>query len=141
MQDALVDSAKNYAKSVSNNMSILKKALNSNEIGALKKASNDINKEYSRAISLDRIVNKENYARNLPFWREVIESVGSVVCSTIGGAEKALYSLSDSATSNRLLNGVADSQLARMINQNINRIVPSLSAVTAKRMADYKEKE
>lgn len=140
MQDALIDSEKNYAKSVSNNMSILKKALNSNEIGALKKASNDINKEYSRAVSLDRIVNKENYARNLPFWREVIESVGSAIGSTIGGAEKALYSLSDRATANRILNGVADSQLARTTNQNINRIVPSLSAVTAKRMADYKEK-
>lgn len=137
MQDNLINSEKNYAKSVSNNLSILKKGLNNEEIGLLKKASNSINKEYSRANSLDRVVNKETYGENLPFWREVIESVGSAVGSTIGGAEKALYGMSDRATANRILQGISDSKIAKNINRNINRTVPSISAVFAKRMADY----
>jgi len=138
MQDSLINSENNYAKSVSNNLSILKKGLKNEEIGLLKKASNSINKEYSRANSLDRVVNKETYGENLPFWREVIESVGSAVGSTIGGAEKALYGMSDRATANRILQGISDSKIAKNINRNINRTVPSISAVFAKRMADYK---
>ena len=137
MQDNLINSENNYAKSVSNNLSILKKGLKNEEIGLLKKASNSINKEYSRANSLDRVVNKETYGENLPFWREVIESVGSAVGSTIGGAEKALYGMSDRATANRILQGISDSKIAKNINRNINRTVPSISAVFAKRMADY----
>jgi hypothetical protein len=45
--------------------------------------------------------------------------------------------MSDRATANRILQGISDSKIAKNINRNINRTVPSISAVFAKRMADY----
>lgn len=127
----------NYAKTIADNLSVFKNGLNDAEFQAMKKASNAINKEYLRASSLDKIVNKESAAENLPFWREVLESVGSIAGSTVGGLEKAAYSLSDARTARRILNGTADSVLARNINRATERAVPAISSLYAKKMIEY----
>lgn len=139
MQNNLVNTDGNYAKSVSDNLSILKNGLRSDEFNGLKKASNSIRKEYSRASGLDKIVNKESAAENRPFWREVLESIGSTVGAGVSGAEKAAYGLSDIKTANRILNGTADSATARKINNLITQNTPSISSLLAKRMADYEQ--
>lgn len=127
----------NYAKTIADNLSVFKNGLNDAEFQAMKKASNAINKEYLRASSLDKIVNKESAAENLPFWREVLESVGSIAGSTVGGLEKAAYGLSDARTARRILNGTADSVLARNINRATERAVPAISSLYAKKMIEY----
>jgi hypothetical protein len=138
MQNNLVNTDGNYAKNVSNNLSILKKGLNVEDFKSLKKTAAQINKEYSRAAGVDKIVNKESAAENLPFWREILESMGSMAGATIGSAERALYGLSDIGTARRIMNGTADSRLAAQINALMRDSVPSISALAAKRMADYK---
>lgn len=126
----------NYAKTIADNLSVFKNGLNDAEFQAMKKASNTINKEYSRASSLDKIVNKESAAENLPFWREILESVGSAAGATVGTVEKALYGLSDARTARRIINGTADSPLAKRINGAINQSIPTVSALMVKRLAD-----
>lgn len=140
LQNNLSNGNNNYAKTVSGNLSILRKGLNDAEYNSVKKATNNINKEYSRAASLDKIVNKESEAENLPFWREILESVGSFAGNTIGTAEKALYGLSDRGTANRILNGTADSEIARNINRSINRYIPVSGAVTSRNLVEYNNK-
>lgn len=137
MQENLINTDSNYAKTISNNLGVLKKALNKEELSTLKTTSNQIRKEFQRASDLDRIVNKESISENRPFWREVLESIGSVAGSTITGLENALYGLSDRATANRILNNIADSAIAKKTNRVINQAIPTISAVSAKRMADY----
>lgn len=138
MQNNLVNTDGNYAKNVANNLSILKKGLNVEDFKNLKKTAAQINKEYSRAAGVDKIVNKESAAENLPFWREILESMGSMAGATVGSAERALYGLSDIGTARRIMNGTADSRLAAQINALMHNSVPSISALAAKRMADYK---
>lgn len=141
LQNNLATPDTNYAKVVSDNLSIMKKGLGKDDFGALKKASNTIKKEYTRAAGLDKIVNKESAAENLPFWREILESVGSAIGTTVGTAEKAAYGLSDIGTANRILNGTADSRVAQSINNLLRQSVPSTAALMAKRMAEYKENQ
>lgn len=128
LQNDLVNTDSNYAKSVANNLSILKNGMDSSEFKGLKKAATAINKEYKRASDLDRIVNKESDARKLPFWREVLESIGSAAGATVGSAEKGLYGLSDISTANRILSGRTIPTYSSILNAS--RItVPSMSAV------------
>ena len=138
LQNNLVNGDSNYAKTVSNNLSVLKNGLNADEFHSIKRASNSINKEYSRAAGLDKIVNKESAAENRPFWREILESIGSSIGYGVGLSEKALYGLSDIGTANRILNGTADSAIARNINNAINVSVPVTSALSAKKLIELK---
>lgn len=136
LQNNLVNGDSNYAKTISNNLSVIKNGLKDTEFNTVKKASNAINKEYSRAASLDKIVNKESAAENRPFWREVLESIGSSIGYGVGLSEKALYGLSDIGTANRILNGTADSAIARSINRSVDKAVPTISALLAKKMTE-----
>lgn len=141
LQNNLVNTDNNYAKNIANNLSILKNGVNADDFKGLKSAASKLSKEYTRASDVDRIVNKESAAENLPFWREVLESIGSTIGATVGGAERALYGLSDARTARRILNGTADSRTAAQINALMSGSVPSISALSAKRMADYKENQ
>ena len=138
LQNNLANGDSNYAKTVSNNLSVIKNGLNADEFRGLKRASNSINKEYSRASGLDKIVNKESAAENRPFWREILESVGSTIGAGVGMGERALYGLSDIGTANRILNGTADSAIARSINRTVDKAVPPVSALLAKKLIELK---
>jgi hypothetical protein len=138
LQNNLANGDSNYAKTVSNNLSLLKNGLNADEFRSLKRASNSINKEYSRAAGLDKIVNKESAAENRPFWREILESVGSTIGAGVGMGERALYGLSDIGTANRIINGTADSTIARNINRSVDKAVPTVSALLAKKLIELK---
>jgi hypothetical protein len=141
LQNNLVNTDSNYAKNIANNLSILKNGVNADELKGLKSVASKLSKQYTRASDIDRIVNKESATENLPFWREVLESVGSTIGATVGGTEKALYGLSDIGTARRILNVTADSKAAANINALMRNSVPSISALTAKRLADYKENQ
>ncbi|MBQ0114188.1 MAG: hypothetical protein KBT03_13745 [Bacteroidales bacterium] len=134
MKNTIGNSDTNYAKNVANNLSVIKRGATADEFNKIKQSANAVNKEYSRASSLDKIVNKENYAENRPFWREILESVGSAVGSTLTAGEKALFGLSDVNTARRILNGTADGNIARIVNKTINNSIPSSSSILAERL-------
>lgn len=141
LQNNLVNTDSNYAKNIANNLSILKNGVNTDDFKGLKNIANNLSKEYKRAADVDKIVNKESAAENLPFWREVLESIGSTIGATVGGAERTLYGLSDIGTARRIMNGTADSEIAAKINALMRGSVPSIPALSAKRLADYKENQ
>lgn len=135
LQNNLVNTDNNYAKNIANNLSILKNGLDNAEFKGLKKAASAINKEYTRAAGVDNIVNKENAAENLPFWREILESIGSMAGATVGSAEKVLYGLSDIATANRILSGAPIPQTSRFLDTS-RYAVPSISSLMAQKVVE-----
>ena len=135
LQNNLVNTDGNYAKSVSDNLSILKNGLNADEFKGLKKASNDIRKEYNRAASLDSVVNKESAAENRPFWREILESIGSAAGATLGTAEKTLYGLSDIGTARRILSGAPIPQTSYILDK-ARYSVPSAASLMARKVVE-----
>jgi hypothetical protein len=135
LKNNLVNTDSNYAQSVANNLSILKNGMDNAEFKSLKKAANAINKEYARAAQVDKVVNKESAAENLPFWREILESMGSAIGATVGSAEKALYGLSDIATANRILSGAPIPQTSRFLDAS-RYAVPSISSLMAQKVVE-----